>query len=172
MAHLAFQGVAPLEISDLELKRAAQSGGPSFSFDTISDLRRDHRELAFVIGADQLRDLPRWHRFPEILGLCHWIVLSRKPDGDAVAEQALSQWEGSGLAKKSPTPGQWLLDARLNQKVGATLVVVPTAAPALSSTQIREVLGRTGEAPENTLSEPVRGYLKRVGLYGTEKATL
>jgi len=166
MARLAFQGLAPLEIDSSELERARRTGRPSYSFDTISELSTRYPELAFVIGADQLRDLPRWYRFPDILGLCHWIVLARKPDGERVAQKAMAELEASGMALRE-TDSLWRLKPA-GHRAERYLVLVPTDAPALSSTEIREALGRTGKAPQEALPEPVLAYLMRHRLYGTQ----
>jgi nicotinate-nucleotide adenylyltransferase len=156
MARAAFAGLGgDVIVDDRELRRA----GPSYSYDTLQELRRETPELAFVVGADQLRDLRTWHRFPEILGLAHWIVLARKPDGEALTGATLREWESAGLAR--PERGGWRLAG------GRVLIAVPTAAPAVSSTAVREAIGRTGQAPEGTVSEGISAYLKQNRLYGT-----
>ena len=137
--------------------------GKSFTFDTLQELRTQVPELAFVIGADQLLDLKRWHRFPEILGLCHWLVLERKPNGQELSQGVLKDWESSGIARKQ-SPDLWQITAGGSSM---WLKTVPTDAPSISSTAIREAISLTGEVPGKALYEPVSRYLYDHALYGT-----
>jgi nicotinate-nucleotide adenylyltransferase len=138
---------------------------PTYSFDTIQDIRRENSKIAFVIGTDQLEQLPSWHRFPEVLSLCHWIVLGRKPDGVARAQKVLSEWESSGLVQKTlqsgTAGGLWWIKG-----TSSYLNLVPTEAAQISSTEIREQIARTGEPPQDSLSAEVLAYLKQNRLYG------
>lgn len=163
MVKLAFSG-SPVEINTCEFDRvSANSTEPSYSYQTIHELSQLYTELAFVIGADQLAALPTWKRFPELLKMCHWIILGRKPDGIAVAKQALQQLKASSListtnensGKISGSTKEWIL--------------VETEAQALSSQQIREAIARTGEFPEGSLPSEVAHYLLENKLYGTRK---
>jgi nicotinate-nucleotide adenylyltransferase len=150
-----------------EIERAAATGRPSFTFDTLLEARTDFPKAAFVIGSDQLRDFDRWHRFRELLALAHWIVLERRPTGERLSRETLREWEASGLARPSsggPFPC-WQLAGG-----SKALILVPTEAPAISSTHIRETLGRTGKPPEGLVLSTVFAYLKQNRLYGTEKA--
>lgn len=150
MARLGFPGVK-LDLREAE-RAKAQPGLPTYSFDTIQEIRRETPNIAFVIGTDQLEQFHTWHRFPEILGLCHWIILGRKPHGMDKGQAVISEWEASGVLKRNPT----------------FLTLVPTEAADLSSTRIREEISRTGEPPEGALRPAVMAYLKQNRLYGTK----
>jgi nicotinate (nicotinamide) nucleotide adenylyltransferase len=160
----------PVEVHPLEIERTRQTGAPGYAWDTLQDLKKQGiQNLAFVIGADQLRDLPKWHRFPEILGFCHWIVLERKPEGPALIENALKELQASGLARPARDQGpQGLPCFELTQPEGSSLIVCPTRARAASSTEIREKLA-LGHPPESLpISTEVALCLKRNRLYGTK----
>ncbi len=164
MTQLAFADM-PVSIDLRELKRAELNPGiPSYSFDTLNDLRREFRELAFVVGTDQLEKLSTWYRFPEVLGLCHWIVLARQET--AAPYPILSQWEAGGLVRQDA--GRWQIKAA---NAPRWIQVVPTEARAISSTKVRETLARSGSPPEGSLSLEVVDYLKQRGLYGMRKPT-
>jgi nicotinate (nicotinamide) nucleotide adenylyltransferase len=140
MTRLAFAGLPDVTIDLREIERAKKDPAkPSYSFDTLLELKREipGKQLAFVLGTDQAARLPSWHRYPEILDLCHWIVLKRK---------------GSPA---SPPFG----DSRFT--------VCETDASAASSTAIREAIAKTGKPPENTLMPEVQSYLKLHRIYGT-----
>lgn len=164
-AGIAWRPRGPVTMDLSELKRAeSQSGTPTYTFDTLSELRRELPDLAFVIGTDQLEKLHTWHRFPQVLGLSHWIVLERKSEGTSsqvgVAHQIISQLEGSGLL--TPQAGGYRV------RIGGTqLQVFPTPAPALSATQIRESLARSGNPPAGTILPEACAYLMKHRLYGT-----
>lgn len=156
-----------VEVGLLEIHRFQSDRKPSYTFDSLLELRHQISSLAWVIGADQLKDLSSWYRFPEILGLCHWIVLARKPAGENLANTILSQWQGSGLvrmAQEGELSGQWFIE-----KFKTYLKIVPTGAPALSSSEIRRTLEQTGEAPTGALLPEVLAYLSAKQLYGIHK---
>ena len=76
MAYLA----APLvervqcEVSDIETRRT----GPSYTIDTAQQLREFGMDVIYwLIGADMLLYLPKWHRATELLQQVHFIVMAR-----------------------------------------------------------------------------------------------
>lgn len=154
-----------IRVDRREIERSrAQPGLPSYSFDTIQAIRREISQPAFVVGADQLESLHQWYRFPMILGLCHWIILCRKPDGLDISLKTIRQWESSGLVRPSDESNVW----RIRQDDERTfLMLAATDAPEVSSTAIREAIGRSGEPPAENLSPEVQQYLKRRRLYGS-----
>ncbi len=150
-----------------EMERAQATGKPNYTYDTLTLLAGTLSRFAFVIGADQLRDLPTWYRFPEVLKLTHWLVLERLPFGNEIARKTLKEWEASGLVRKViyESAGEaWAI--RESDKF---LRLIPTQAPPLSSTEIRETISRSGSPPIQSLLPEVWGYLKQKGLYGTER---
>jgi len=156
-----------IKIDTREIDRAKNSfGHPSYTFDTLHELKRDYSQLAFVVGSDQLANLPTWYRFPEVLGLCHWIVLSRKPDGERIAETTLQEWQTSGWVKKESSV--WKVSSSVAGNT-PTISVIPTNARAVSSRNIREKLARDGSAgPFDPLLPPeILSYLMEHRLYGT-----
>jgi nicotinate-nucleotide adenylyltransferase len=136
---------SPVRLDDREIHRLSATGRPSYTYDTLMEFRRETHALAFVIGTDQLLDLPNWYRFPEILDLCHWIVLERKTESPEKTEKA----------------------HRLIASLGKSMALFPTEAPAISSTVIRENIARTGNTQSDSLLPSVAAYLKQWKLYGT-----
>lgn len=133
----------PVDLDRRELDRGSRSpGAPIYTYDTLEDMRNQVPKLAFVIGTDQWNNLPKWHRFPEILSLCNWIVLKRK--GESAPQS--NPW---GI----PTPP-------------TEIRFVETPAQGWSSTQIREAISKTGAPPADSLPPSVTAHLKRCGLYG------
>ncbi len=150
-----------IQVNEIELKRSQKDPDrASYSFDTLQELRSQYPRLAFVLGADQFQDLPAWHRFPEILSLCHWIVLQRKPNGSDLAQKTLQLLSASGLIEPVRT------DLWKVRNSTAVIHSVATDAPDLSSTQIRREIMIHGAPPPSSLLPEVEAYLKIQQLYG------
>lgn len=150
-----------IEIDTRELDRES-NGKPSYTFDTIQELKTNGLKFAIVLGTDQLETLPKWHRFPEILGLCPWVILERKPNASARIEKMLKEFEASGLLRR-------IGDRRFALPGNQTLTQIPTPAPELNSTEIRRQIALNGAIPENQLAPRVEAYLKEHGLYGIHR---
>jgi nicotinate-nucleotide adenylyltransferase len=62
-------------VDTCEIERA----GTSYSIDTILDFRErfPHAALHWILGADQMELLPKWHRIEEIVALLRFIVFRR-----------------------------------------------------------------------------------------------
>jgi nicotinate-nucleotide adenylyltransferase len=75
MLRTAIEGEMGFAVDDCELRRRP----PSYTLDTISDIRRREpaAEIFCLIGDDNVRDLPKWHRFAELEKLVRFAVLGR-----------------------------------------------------------------------------------------------
>ena len=76
MVELAVAHLDAFEVSDLELKRE----GPSYTVDTLNALRRDlgpGTEIFFIVGTDQVMELPTWHRAQDVTKLCRLVPVER-----------------------------------------------------------------------------------------------
>ncbi len=74
MTRLAIQGNPHFEVSDYEMKKA----GISYSFDTVAWMKKNYPgELFFIVGLDAFRDIATWHRYDELLSLCHFVIMTR-----------------------------------------------------------------------------------------------
>jgi len=82
MLRLALKGESRFWLSRCELDRPA----PSFAYDTAMEIREafPRAELFWLIGADQLPGLSRWHRAEELLHLVHFLLLPREEAGAKV----------------------------------------------------------------------------------------
>ena len=78
MLGLALKGEGKFWLSRCELDRPA----PSFAIDTATEIREafPHAQLLWLIGADQLPDLHRWHRAKELAKLVTFALLPRAGD--------------------------------------------------------------------------------------------
>jgi nicotinate-nucleotide adenylyltransferase len=64
MTRLAFEPLPQVAVDDREILRA----GPSYTSDTLQELQHEypHAQLYLLIGDDQRRSLPSWHKIGEI----------------------------------------------------------------------------------------------------------
>jgi nicotinate-nucleotide adenylyltransferase len=71
----AIAGEGRFSIDDRELKRE----GPSYAIDTVRELLGDHPGVRFIylIGADNLKALDKWHEIDELKNLVDFAVLDR-----------------------------------------------------------------------------------------------
>jgi nicotinate-nucleotide adenylyltransferase len=60
-------------------ERELHRSGPSYTIDTVRELLGDHPGVRFIylIGADNLKELPKWHEIEELKNLVDFAVLDR-----------------------------------------------------------------------------------------------
>ena len=82
MLRLAVEVEPRFSVDDRELLR----DGPSYTIDTVQSLMGDHPGVRFIflIGADNLKDLPSWRSIGELMNLVDFALLDR---GDAEANR-------------------------------------------------------------------------------------
>lgn len=167
MAKLNFSALpeglsARVKVDDLELKRSRET--PSYTFETLLELRKEGTPLAFVLGVDQVESLDQWHRFPEVLGLCDWIALERQPDGADRMGRAIQRLVALGALATTQDPRVFTTTSPSGSKT--EFKTIPTPARAVSSTEIRRGFAKNAENTADLLPE-VRAYLNAHHLYGT-----
>ena len=135
------------EVSDRELRR----DGPSYTSDTLAELRREHPEdtLWLLMGSDMFLSLQTWHAPERIMELARIAPFSREAEDESAAFAAQQ--------------------SRLERAYGAQIRIVQNPeVRELSSTEVRAALaaGRGSDL----LPPAVYGYVLREHLYGTHKA--
>jgi nicotinate-nucleotide adenylyltransferase len=74
MCQLAIAAEGLFEVNDLELGRT----GPSYTIDTVRELRRRGWDrVAWLIGADMVAHLPKWHEPLALLREAELVVMAR-----------------------------------------------------------------------------------------------
>ncbi|MGB8225565.1 MAG: nicotinate (nicotinamide) nucleotide adenylyltransferase [Sedimentisphaerales bacterium] len=130
MLKLAIAGKNIFQISPVELNRAE----PSYTIDTIRHFKQKFGadcQLYWLIGADMLKDLPKWYKIDELLKECTICVMNRggfdRPDcssltaklgKEAVEKLRQNQIETQFIEISSTDIRQKLLDGK---KVGQYL---------------------------------------------------
>ncbi len=158
MVALAVNGLGRLAVSDLEIGEA----GPSYTFDTLTRLRDtglEGSQIFFITGADAFAEIETWSRYPDVLDMAHFVVVSRPRHpapaiADAVPSLAPRLRAGTRDGSSAVASARQL-----------DIYVVDAPTPDISSTDVRRRLG-AGEAIDGLVPEAVRIYIAQHGLYG------
>ena len=140
MCKLAFADLSPVTVDAREMERS----GPSFTVDTLEALQREHpgAQLCLLIGQDQARTLPQWHRADDLARLAI-IYVAARPES-----------VGSTAA----------IDPIQTQKFALQWLHMP--AMAQSATDIRHRVAHQ-QSIETLVTEPVARYIDHHHLYQT-----
>ena len=154
-AGLAELGAKDVGIATLELERAARSTEPSYTIDTLREIRErvdERTELRLLIGADQAREFHRWREAQAIIDTAEPVVMLRAGDGAAqrdLLETMRPNWSADEMTR-------W--EAR----------IVPLPLVDASSTEIRRIIrteGATSPRLAGLLPKSVLHLFRRQGLY-------
>jgi nicotinate-nucleotide adenylyltransferase len=151
MAALAIAELPPASVSDAEL----QAEGPSYTASTLDRLRGSGlqaSEIFFITGADAFAEIEAWHRYPDVLDLAHFVVISRPGTPAATIPARLP-----ALERRFRSPGDRNQD-------GSSIFLVDAATPDVSSTGIRRRL-RGGERITGLVAPAVEEHIMRHRLY-------
>ena len=139
MSALAVSGVARLLASDEELR----IDGPSYTAETLERLHargQTPSQIFFVTGADAFADIATWKRYPEVLDLANFVVVSRPGHPIDALPARLPALAG----RMRTVPGAMASGA------GPLIFLLEAPTPDVSSTLVRERLRR---------SEPITGLV-------------
>ena len=174
MASLAVSGVERFQASDDELRL----DGPSYTADTLERLQKRGVaawQIFFITGADAFAEIATWMRYPAVLDLANFVVVSR-PGHDVSAMKArLPELAGRMRASsdtrhpipdtRHPTP-----DTRhpTPDTRHPLIYLLETSTPDVSSTRVRERLGR-GEPITGLVPPLVQAHIHKHALYGASE---
>lgn len=143
MTTLAITGNPCFAVSRIEIDRP----GPSYTIDTISELRREYasEDLFYITGADAILQIVRgeWERSADLLTLCQFIAASRP--GFPIDVHDLRRYN-------------------VTRRVLDNLHVMEIPALAISSTDIRARVA-AGRPIRYLLPDAVVAYIADHGLY-------
>ena len=158
MARLAIAGNSRLLLDDRELART----GPSYTFDTLTELRREvgaTRPVCLIVGADAFLDLATWHRWHELFTLAH-VAVAHRPGfpvdswGQRMPQPLAREYEARRLMQ--PLATHWV-------PAGGIATIAITALD-ISATRIREGL-RVGRSQRYLIPDSVLDYIQARCLY-------
>ncbi len=141
MLRLALADTPHFKLSTLEIERA----GPSYTVDTIAELRdrlSTEDELFFVLGWDNLAELPQWREPSRLIKMCYLVAVSRPG---------------------SPRPDLKALEASI-PGVSQRVMLMDKLKIDISASTIRERVAQ-GLSVRHLVPELVNRYIKEHKLY-------
>lgn len=156
MVALGIDDEQDLFVDERELRRT----GPSYTIDTLHELRDQlgsQRPLGFLLGADSFLNLPKWHRWQELLDVAH-IVVAERPGSPINAGMS------SGLAKHIGERFTQSADD-LNAVTHGLVLRLEQPQVDISATAIRNAIAADATTWKSLVNPSVAEYLERAGLY-------
>ena len=144
MAELAAQERPRWSASRIEIDRE----GPSYSYDTLAELRQQFpgTQIFFILGADAFAEIATWSRYPAVLDLANFVVVSRPGITlDSLRERVPSAFSRRPSAK-------------------TRVILVEANTPDVSSTEIRHRV-RDGHSLADLVPKSVAEYIQAHRLY-------
>lgn len=141
MLRLALAEKSYFKLSTMEIERA----GPSYTIDTIIELQGQPNaadELFFILGQDNLVQLPQWRDAPQLIQKCY-LVAAPRPG--------------------SPRPDLKALEASI-PGISQRVMLLDEPHVDVSASAIRDRVAR-GLSVRHLVPEPVNRYIKENGLY-------
>jgi nicotinate-nucleotide adenylyltransferase len=144
------------QVDERELRRNA----PSYSFDTLAELRSEHphERLVLALGQDAFLGFTTWHRWKELLELTH-LVIAHRP-GCSLEDQ-VSRGEIAMLVQEREVDDAEALTA----EPAGRLMFLPVTQLEISSSAIRETAAQGGEL-RYLVPDPVRRLIQDSHCYG------
>jgi len=145
-------------------RRELQREGPSFTIDTLAEVRDEigaDEPLVWIMGLDSLRQLDEWRDWRRIFDFAH--VLGAERPGTRVDEAWLLEQAPVVHAELAP---RWREPAALATAAAggyAPLSIRPLRAE--SATEVRRRIAAGGDW-QALLPAPVARYIREQGLYG------
>ena len=168
MVRLAIAGNAALQLSDID------DGGPSYSYQTVEAIRsRDdgNTSLSFIIGLDNLFDLPNWREPQSILKVCTLIVVSRPGwEFARILNPLHNDFFGMDVepecleALDIGTCAELVIHPKPGTNHFRSMTFLRAAVPDISSSEIRMAVARQ-HTVHALLPASVQSYILNTGLY-------
>jgi nicotinate-nucleotide adenylyltransferase len=153
MAALAASELDGVMASDDELL----TEGPSYTALTLERLAArglEPRQMFFITGADAFAEIESWYRYPAVLDLAHFVVVSRPGVPAATLPERLPALRDRFC--EPPRTGV--------MPVHSSIILVDASTPDVSSTGVRERL-RIGRGINGLVPGPVEAHIHRHHLY-------
>lgn len=164
MTRLAIAGEAGMEVSLIDAPRS--DGRPNYTLDTVRALRNSlapEDDLFCLMGADSFLSVGKWHRAPDLLLACDFVVASRP--GFELNRIAAALPPSISVASCDQQKGDNLvLCMRGAGSQESRLYLLPDLRELASASGIRASLERGG-IPRNQLDPAVAAYIREHSLY-------
>lgn len=154
MVNLAIANNPLFVVDDRELHRTTTS----YTIDTLESIRQERGHsspLAFIIGQDALLTLHQWHRWQNLLEVCHLLVLARPGYAVQMATPEMQHWLEQHQLKEVE---------QLTERPHGAVYLATTPLLDISATDIRQRYHQ-GLDGNRLLPPAVQGYIESQGLY-------
>ncbi|MBS3739949.1 nicotinate-nucleotide adenylyltransferase [Candidatus Bipolaricaulota bacterium] len=136
MVQLSVEDRVGLDVSPVEINRE----GPSYTVDTLKEMKNLFDEIMFIVGADNLIKIDTWKNPEELLNMCPFVVAPR-----------------GGILKD---------DFQGSIFQGKDIRFLKMSEISLSSTEVRERI-MDGQPVDGLVPEKVLNFIIDEGLYRT-----
>ncbi|MBH35996.1 MAG: nicotinate-nucleotide adenylyltransferase [Dehalococcoidia bacterium] len=136
MVSLAIQKIPFLEVSDIEIFRS----GPSYTLDTVRELKRNGHEVIVLLGADSIIEMDKWEDPDSLHSECEVVGLTRP---------------GFQIDKSKPYQ---------SRQRKYSLRTIEVNSPAISSTKVRNLI-QNGQDVTELVPQGVNEYIQKEKLY-------
>ena len=164
MTALAVNGINGLRASDIELSVA----GPSYTAETLTRFSSATglavSQIFFITGADAFAEIETWYRYPDVLDLANFIVVSRPGFPTETLRDRLPALASRMIAPNLDRP----TGSRQSPAAGThAIFLVNATTPDVSSSDIRQRL-TAGHSIAGLVPATVERHIRQHGLYGSK----
>jgi nicotinate-nucleotide adenylyltransferase len=148
--------------SDVEV----QTPGPSFTAVTLRALHATGRpasQLFFITGTDAFAEIATWHDYPAVLGLAHFVVISRPGQSFERLRARLPHLAGKMCEVTATPPDE-------DRAESPCVFLVHADTPNVSSTEIR-ARAAAGAPLTGLVPADVERHIERHRLYASQSRT-
>jgi nicotinate-nucleotide adenylyltransferase len=152
MAALAAGDHPSWRVSAVELERP----GLSYTYDTLIEIARGGfapSQIFFLLGSDAFAEIATWSRYPDVLDLAHFVVVSRAGTTVSSLGSRLPELESRMIGPQHLSPGP-----------STRVILLEMTTPDVSSTAIR-AKAHAGEEIDGLVPAAVAAYISAQGLY-------
>jgi nicotinate-nucleotide adenylyltransferase len=150
--------------------RDINRGIPTFSVDSLTEIRKamPNTPLCFFIGTDSLQSLFKWHQWPALFDLCHFVVCER----NAESIKTLNNNADNSLKHHGPQLQELLKQRQvfnpmaLHSRLAGHIYVANTQSLTVSSSKIRQQLANN-QSVDSFLPPKIIDYIQQHKLYQT-----
>jgi nicotinate-nucleotide adenylyltransferase len=140
------------------LVSAAELGRPglSYTFDTLVDIARegyDPSQIFFLLGSDAFAEIATWSRYPAVLDLAHFVVVSRTGTTLSSLRSRVPELASSMIAPQD-----------LSTAKTTRVILLEMTTPDVSSTDIRARV-QSGRSIDGLVPDAVAAYIATQHLY-------
>jgi nicotinate-nucleotide adenylyltransferase len=142
-----------------EIKRQ----NPSYTIDTLQDLRSEHPNspLCVIVGIDAFLGFPSWHRWEDILNQSH-IIVAHRPNYQLPATGIIADVVAERLQSDI---------SYLHSHMAGGILLRPITALEISASDIRKQIAM-GKNPRYLLPDNVYQYIQDHGVYSLSRIKL